>query len=65
MTSLYPNYEKCMTKVLDGDFCLCLMNEFNQCPQKKLYLGMNLCTHPENFRFDTGSFAGRLIHSKQ
>ena len=58
MTSFYPDYERCRTKILIvGEICQCLMNEYSLCPQKKSDLGMPLCKHPDSFKF-AGSASG-------
>ena len=55
MTGQYPKYEKCHTKTqINGEYCKCLMDKYNLCPQKKLCFGIVICLHPDNYKFATG-----------
>jgi hypothetical protein len=58
MSSSYPNYEKCKTKLIVGDYCKCLMDEYKLCPQKTSF-GICLCNHPDNYKFAIGASSGR------
>ena len=60
MPGCYPNYERCHTRLVEGDCIKCLMDEYNLCPQKTSYVSFFLCSHPDNYKFAIDASVGRL-----
>jgi hypothetical protein len=53
MSEAYPNYDKSHTKHLVEDFWTCLMQEYENCPEKMECDNECLCCHPDCQKFSS------------